>query len=157
MGSLQIQYHLQHHLLKPHRSSRCLTLISLEQPVFSENSVCYVTAAETIVQVTMARLYLPSPFSSHILACLLLFYCTSRCRLHVLPLLTLSVLVYIIGYDRGEGESKQVLGTLARPYQQQQQHPSHPNLHSSPLLSRPFVTTNSHDHFVTSNSPLCTI
>jgi hypothetical protein len=30
------------------------------------------------------------------------------------PLLFFAVLVYIIGYNRGEGESKQVLGTLAR-------------------------------------------
>lgn len=140
MGSLQIQHHLQHRLLKSHRSSRCLTLISLEQPVFSENSVCYVTAAETIVQVTMARLYFPSPFSSHTLACLLLLYCTLRYRFHFLPLLTLAVLVYIIGYDRGEGESKQVLGTLARRYQQQQ-HPSHLNQHYSP----PSFTTLCHD------------
>jgi hypothetical protein len=85
VGSLQIQYHLQHHLLNPHRSSRCLTLNSLKQPVFSKSSGCYVTAAKMTVQVTTARLHFPSAFSSHILTCLLLLYYTPRYRFHVTP------------------------------------------------------------------------
>jgi hypothetical protein len=71
----------------------------------------------------------------------------------MLPLLSLAVLVYISGYDRGEGESKQVLGTLARRYQNNNQNPSHSNLHSSPpffhyQLSRLLFTSTCHIQFI---------